>query len=74
MASVEKQLLGTQAVEALRARGVDCRICGLSANDKEAEFLDAGADIFVVKPLPCDPPYLRQELQRILFQHSNRKV
>ena len=34
MASVEKQLLGTETVKALRQQGVDCRICGLSANDK----------------------------------------
>jgi CheY-like chemotaxis protein len=42
MASVQKQLLGTEAVKALRAKGVTCRICGLSANDKAKEFLDAG--------------------------------
>ncbi len=49
MASVEKQLLGTEAVRELRKRGVDCRICGLSANDKEFEFLQAGADSFCFK-------------------------
>jgi CheY-like chemotaxis protein len=49
MASVEKQLLGTEAVRELRKRGVDCRICGLSANDKEMEFLQAGADSFCFK-------------------------
>lgn len=49
MASVEKQLLGTEAVRELRKRGVDCRICGLSANDKESEFLQAGADSFSFK-------------------------
>ena len=71
MASVEKQLLGTETVRALRSQGVDCRICGLSANDKEVEFLDAGANVFASKPIPCDPPFLRQELQRILFQSSD---
>lgn len=49
MASVEKQLLGTEAVLELRRRGVTCRICGLSANDKELEFLEAGADCFSFK-------------------------
>jgi CheY-like chemotaxis protein len=49
MASVEKQLLGTEAVRELRRRGVDCRICGLSANDKELEFFQAGADCFSFK-------------------------
>lgn len=71
MASVEKQLLGTEAVKVLRARGVRCRICGLSANDKETEFLEAGADVFASKPIPCDPPFLRQELQRILYQSDS---
>jgi hypothetical protein len=28
MASIEKQLLGTDTVRALRANGVDCTICG----------------------------------------------
>jgi CheY-like chemotaxis protein len=49
MASVEKQLLGTEAVRELRRRGVVDRICGLSANDKELEFLQAGADCFSFK-------------------------
>jgi CheY-like chemotaxis protein len=49
MASVEKQLLGTEAVRELRNRGVDARICGLSANDKETEFIQAGADAFSFK-------------------------
>jgi len=66
MASIEKQLLGTETVRELRARGVACRICGLSANDKESEFLDAGADAFTFKPFPCEPVALRQELGRVL--------
>jgi CheY-like chemotaxis protein len=49
MASVEKQLLGTETVRELRRRGVVDRICGLSANDKELEFLQAGADCFWLK-------------------------
>ena len=65
MASVEKQLLGTEAVQELRKAGVSCRICGLSANDKELEFLQAGADSFCFKPFPCEPVALTQELSRI---------
>jgi DNA-binding response OmpR family regulator len=68
MASVEKQMLGTETVEALRRKGVTCRICGLSANEKEAEFLQAGADAFTYKPFPCEPHALRLELLRILYQ------
>ena len=67
MASVEKQMLGTETVEALRAKGVDSRICGLSANDKEAEFLAAGADAFTFKPFPCEKGALSRELFRILY-------
>ena len=47
--AVEKQLLGTEAVRELRNRGVSARICGLSANDKESEFIQAGADAFSFK-------------------------
>jgi CheY-like chemotaxis protein len=67
MASVEKQLLGTEAVQALRSQGVASRICGLSANDKEAEFLEAGADAFCIKPFPCEAEAMTVELLRILM-------
>lgn len=71
MASVEKQLLGTEATRALRAKGVQSIICGLSANDVEAGFFSAGADFFMFKPFPCRPDELTQELLRIL--HTRRK-
>ncbi|GAX12250.1 hypothetical protein FisN_1Hh181 [Fistulifera solaris] len=71
MANVEKQLLGTETVVALRKKGVDCRICGLSANDKESEFLEAGADVFTFKPFPCESRALTQELCRVLYSNSN---
>lgn len=67
MASVEKQLLGTETVVALRQKGIECRICGLSANDKETEFLEAGANAFTFKPFPCEPKSLTAELCRILY-------
>ena len=53
-ASVEKQLLGTETVRLLRARGVNSIIVGLSANDKEHEFLEAGATSFWTKPWDAD--------------------
>lgn len=65
MASVEKQLLGTETVRAMRARGVQSIICGLSANDMRDNFLDAGADAFCLKPLPCKANDLRQALQEV---------
>jgi signal transduction histidine kinase/FixJ family two-component response regulator len=66
MASVEKQLLGTDSVAALRVKGVTSCICGLSANDKEKEFMEAGADAFLFKPFPCEERALKRELIRIL--------
>ena len=66
MASTQKCLLGTETVKALREKGVSCRICGLSANDKGVEFLEAGADAFALKPLPCDVQALKKELLRVL--------
>lgn len=66
MASVERQLLGTETVRALRSRGVVSKICGLSANDKEDEFLEAGADAFCIKPFPCESDAMKDELRRVL--------
>jgi CheY-like chemotaxis protein len=76
MASVEKTLLGTETVSILRSKGITSRICGLSANDKEEEFKDAGADAFLFKPIPCDAQRLRQTLRQILSQdgHSNDQL
>ena len=74
MASVEKQLLGTETVAAMRAKGVDCRICGLSANDKEKEFIDAGANAFTIKPFPCEARALTKELLRVLYDNTYNKV
>jgi len=72
MAAVEKQLLGTETVVALRRKGVTSRICGLSANDKEMEFLKAGADVFTYKPFPCEARALTKELHRILFYEETQ--
>ena len=67
-------MLGTETVKALRNAGVDCRICGLSANDKESEFLDAGADVFTFKPFPCEARALTQELCRVLFTEEEQII
>lgn len=68
MASTEKQLLGSETCAELRRLGVQSRICGLSANDKEKEFIEAGADSFTLKPFPCESIALRHELCRVLFE------
>ena len=63
MASVEKQLLGTETVRELRAKGVDCIICGFSANDMKKQFVEAGADTFYNETLPlqAEPTGARTE-------------
>jgi len=53
MASVDQALKGTETVRAMRAKGVKSVICGLSANNIEEQFLEAGADAFLLKPFPC---------------------
>jgi DNA-binding response OmpR family regulator len=66
MASVQKQLLGTETTRALRSKGVTAKICGLSANDVEELFIEAGADSFMIKPFPCQKEALKQELVRVV--------
>jgi signal transduction histidine kinase/CheY-like chemotaxis protein len=66
MTSVDKQLLGTETAHALRGKGFDGAICGLSANDMEYSFIKAGANAFMIKPFPCKPLPLTNELRRIL--------
>jgi CheY-like chemotaxis protein len=66
MASVDKQLLGTETTSALRQKGVSCIICGLSANDMKDQFMERGADSFVLKPFPCEMEKLQRELWHVL--------
>jgi CheY-like chemotaxis protein len=66
MTSTEKQMLGTDTVRALRAKGYKNRICGLSANDMEQTFISAGADCFILKPIPCNRSALEGVLDGIL--------
>ena len=66
MASAEKQLLGTETARALRAKGVTCTICGLSANEMEQAFMASGASCFSQKPFPSQKDALKLELGRIL--------
>ena len=66
MASVEKQLLGTETAQTLRSNGCQSCICGLSANEMEDAFLKAGANAFMLKPFPCDTDDLRTEIVRVI--------
>ena len=62
---VEKTLLGTETTRALREKGVTALICGLSANNMEESFLEAGANAFLQKPIPCNEEQMLEELRRI---------
>eukprot|EP00980_Cylindrotheca_fusiformis_P016025 scaffold4715_cov115-Cylindrotheca_fusiformis.AAC.9 len=74
MSSIEKQLLGTETVRLLRAKGVGCIICGLSANDAETPFIKAGADHFLFKPFPCEPGPLKRALLNVVCGPLKRRV
>lgn len=54
MSTTEKALLGTETIRVLRSKGIKTIICGLSANDLGDDFMAAGADSFILKPIPCD--------------------
>jgi CheY-like chemotaxis protein len=73
MSSAVKQLLGTETVHALRARGFDTITCGLSANDVEKAFLKFGANSFVMKPLPTEKRHLTNVLFQVLDSAGNHK-
>ena len=53
----------------MRSRGVRSVICGLSANDIRDSFIRAGADHFILKPMPCKPDELRKVLGEIMNQN-----
>lgn len=67
MASIQKQMLGSETVRALRSKGFKGLIVGLSANDMGDAFISAGADYFMLKPFPCEQGPLKAELARILI-------
>ena len=64
--SVERRLTGTETARAMRAKGVESIICGVSANDIEASFLSSGADIFRMKPFATDQASLERFMTEAL--------
>jgi signal transduction histidine kinase/CheY-like chemotaxis protein len=74
MASTAKQLLGTETVQKLRANGFKNRICGLSANNIEQSFISAGADCFLLKPIPCDRRTLEGVLDGIVSSDRRQSI
>lgn len=73
MASVDKQLLGTETARAMRSKGINSFICGLSANDLGPSFLSAGADHFILKPMPCGREELHDTLIILLEKGKRRQ-
>ena len=75
MTSVEQALKGSETVRALRAKGVtQSIICGLSANNIEDTFREAGADGFILKPFPCKQDQLRKTLIELLSLNNRRAL
>lgn len=71
MASINRQLLGTESVQAMRSTGVESCICGLSANNLHDAFSIAGADYFLTKPFSTNKEALQDDLARILGLHKH---
>eukprot|EP00977_Amphora_coffeiformis_P011150 scaffold2661_cov166-Amphora_coffeaeformis.AAC.4 len=69
--AVDKQLLGTETVRLMRSQGVDAIVCGLSANDLEKPFIEAGADGFWMKPFPADEIVLEHDLHGLLIARGH---
>jgi len=74
MSTTGKALLGTETVRLIRSRGIDCIVCGLSANDLGDDFIGAGANCFVLKPIPCDASDLKRMLVRITCGGTSGKI
>jgi CheY-like chemotaxis protein len=70
---MQKQLLGTETTHALRSKGVQAKICGLSANEMAEEFFAAGANNFVCKPLPTKKDSLHQILCEIMLDECTKR-
>lgn len=73
MASIQKQMLGTETTRVLRSKGYRGIICGLSANSLEDAFLSAGADSFMFKPFPCQAGELEKEMARVLHRGASKE-
>ncbi|KAL7559966.1 hypothetical protein ACA910_022456 [Epithemia clementina (nom. ined.)] len=65
-APAKQDLTGTETIHIMRAQGVESRICGLSANDLENNFLESGANYFRLKPIPRDSEAMERWLAKLL--------
>lgn len=74
MTSVEQPMKGTETVRALRAKGIESVICGLSANNLGPMFETAGADSFILKPFPCRKEDLLLVLKDLLSKRELPRI
>lgn len=68
--SVERRLSGTETARAMRAKGIQSIICGVSANDLEDAFLGSGADLFSTKPFATDQASLERFMTEALKKRT----
>ena len=74
MPCIDHPMLGTEAVRQARSSGVTCTIVGLSANDMEKDFIEAGADGFMMKPFPCEQTRLEKALLCLIQSHKEAEA
>lgn len=68
-----EEMNGSETIRALRDKGVDAAIIGISGNAKRAEHLASGADGFFQKPLPGNDIFF-STLVSILAPPANWRV
>lgn len=59
------EMSGEETIRALRNRGVDALIVGISGNSKEKEHLQAGAQDFFQKPIPSDEVIIKRLIPKL---------
>jgi CheY-like chemotaxis protein len=71
---VEQSLKGTETVRLLRSKSVKSAICGLSANNLGESFVEAGANVFHMKPFPVKPEILLPFLNDLLTKRNTVNI
>jgi len=61
-------LSGDEALEAIRARGVDCRVAMVTAVEPDFDILEMGFDDYLVKPVSRDA--LKETVENLLRRNS----
>jgi len=61
-------LSGDEALEAIRERGVDCRVAMVTAVEPDFDILEMGFDDYLVKPVSRDA--LKETVENLLLRNS----